>query len=185
MLHVRPGGERGFAPRVTFVAAARHPTARAVVRGRGSRGRCGVTGEVLGRIGGRRLAARGKGPHPGIRGGGRRGSPGRGRRGSALEPVGQVPAAPRGARRVRTAVRTGSDRLTEAAPVTLSRDRRPKRAAWVLAPIPPEQGSLQGDAVAWPAGDVELASTSLRPAPMTARDLDAARRRGRGALASC
>ena len=49
----------------------------------------------------------------------------------------RYPATPRRARRVRTAVRTGSDRLTEAAPVTLSRDRRPKRAAWVLAPIPP------------------------------------------------
>ena len=33
----------------------------------------------------------------------------------------------------------GSDRLTEAAPVTLSlsRERRCKHAAWVLAPIPP------------------------------------------------
>ena len=68
------------------------------------------------------------------------------------------------------------------------RARRSKRAAWGLGPgpHPAGQGSLQGDAVACPAGDVELASTSLRPAPMTARDLgDAARRRGRGALASC
>ena len=178
-------------------------------------------------------------------GGGRRGSPGRGRRRSALESVGQVPAAselvdshlrlawrsrgtvrsgelhmpdqyfqgtpgaadptpappsrraerlpgsprlrrggrspgtriprsertspPRRARRVQTAVRTGSDRLTEAAPVTLSRDRRPQARGLGPGPHLAGQGSLQGDAVACPAGDAELASTSLRPAPMTAR----------------
>ena len=32
-------------------------------------------------------------------------------------------------------------------------DRRPKPAAWVLAPIPPGRALCKGDAVACPAGD--------------------------------
>ena len=83
--------------------------------------------------------------------------------------MGQVPGGP-------SRSTTRNERLYEQAVTTLqARGLGP-------GPHPARQGSLRDDAVAWPAGDVELASDELEAGTNDGtRDLDAARRR-HGAL---